>query len=248
MSMTQAASLPWSLAFDRPDDSPPSFQQAVDHALDSVQPDTSGTFAMVPNFRFNHVGYHPEKVEDLYQGTLSVRRDDNGRILATQTDNTSGERWTLSVDGGDRVLTSESKWHVQSAIDNEAIAFDGWIEEADDNRLVFSRLQRCTRLLSKALGDRTLVVRPTLFLGLSAFEGKVLDLIDLTHRYESALKLHRVDTATRSVGGKDVALNCFLLVGANSIPTYWWTDPDDRVVAMSETLWTYVLASPDCLL
>lgn len=248
MSASSDGALPWPLDFDRADDAPPFFHLAVEAALASVRPETTGIFAMIPNFRFNHTGFRPARLDDLYLGRLVLSRDAQRRqLVATQYDSTSGERWTLTLGSGERLLAPGADWTVESAAEGNATRFEGWVEEEAGDRLVFARLRHMARLLSRAPIDRPVLHRPTLFFGLRELQGRRFDLIDLTHGCETALQLQPVETATRLVGDRQTALTCFVLAGRNSIPTYWWVDPDDRVIAMSGILWTYVLINPDRL-
>lgn len=248
MSFERPHSAPWPLDFDRPKEGPPLFHQAIEAALDSVSPDTSGSFAMVPNFRFNHTGFRPTRVDELYLGSLTVARHSApDRVAACQQDSTSGERWALTLAGGGRLLRPGSTWKVEASAEGNRMAFDGWMEEDGADRLIFSRVQNRPRLLSRVPAGRAVMHRQMLFLGLRELEGTSFDVTDLTHGYEPALRLHQVDTAMQRVGGMEIELSCHVLAGPNSIPTYWWVDPADRVVAMSGILWTYVLINPDRL-
>ncbi len=244
MTSNRNGTLPWSLAFDRPEDAPPLFHDAVAHALAGVGPETVGTFALIPNFRFNHTGYRPNEVEDLYLGRLTVSQD--GSVSATQHDTTSGEHWALTVRGP-RLLGVGADWEVQATTNDNAMRFAGKVEPAGDDMVLLSQLGRSTRQLARVPQGRPVLHRPTLFLGLADLADAEFDLIDLTHGYEPNLRTHRVDSTEQLVGNKLTALECFVVAGPRSIPTYWWADESGRVVAMSGTLWTYVLTPPESL-
>lgn len=246
MNSIAARPLPWSLAYDRPDDAPPPFHDAFAAALATVTSETRGSFAMIPNFRFNHTRFRPKRVEDLLLGRLVASLDtDKHRIVVTQEDTTSGERWTLTLDGLERPVSARTTWQVEASFDRTTTVFDGWIEESDVERRAFCRLHQTSRLQARAPLDRPLIHRPTLFLGLREFSGVRFDLLDGSHGHEGSLQLRQVDEVSLAVGGRQTPLHCFALFGGNSSPSYWWVDADDRVVAMAGTLWTYVLINPD---
>lgn len=202
------------------------FYQKVTELLEQRQCDAGNPYcySILPNFHFNHLNPDITGQKDLVVGRLFLQKrlEQKKRIYQIQRiDSTSGETMSLLAAMNSDACMSLTDYRIlRHSINGKTIAVK------PDHHFLNN-------------GALTSVYAIPELIRSSGGEIADFSFVDRYGQIHSAQKLKKVGSDMLEIGGTQIKITGYCLLGPANPPSYWWMDERGNLLIVSTTLLTY---------
>lgn len=240
--------LNWTFDYNRNQETGVDFSSKIYEILNGYQVSdywNTASYAILPNFRYNHQNPNIRSNKDLILGELTICRDKKG------------DRWNYKVHGFDSTSGCEYQVEFLTAEEERRPLQEEWL---------MTSLKPVTCSVTGTLKDGKIDVvqkrdgNGQLALSNQDYSGSVIScyalidlfasgrtidgtftLIDDSNNIIKDAQIQFVEEDEMAIDGKNLRIRGYCVFGKGFPPTYYWVDPEGRVIIITSRLLTYVL-------